>query len=174
MSINNFTPHLLVLSEDNAYRQIATGFISHFAVIHHNVRINKIAKGGLKVLKLFSRSYISGMRTYRHRHILLLFDCDESIENYNIKVQQVIPEDIKDRVFFLSSFNEVENIKDNLGRGKIGHSGKKLAESCYNATFNTHGDAWQCPQLKHNQSELERLAHSVRPFLFNSLPAADV
>lgn len=168
MGVNNYQPHLLILSEDDAYKDMANGFFTHFAIISSGVHIAKPAGGKAKLLDFFLQTHVTAVRKYQQRHVLLLLDLDGDLGCRPNIVKQ-IPTDIHERVFFLCSLNEAENIKKDLGSGKFEAIGEKLAEVCYTDAY-AHaqpGNPWLCPQLEHNRDEVERLARAVRPFLFN-------
>lgn len=168
MGINKYHHHLLILSEDDAYRDIANGFINHFSVACDKISTEKPAGGWQKLIAMFSHEYADDVRKYPNRHVLLLLDLDGEPERYPEEILTRIPPDIKNRVFVLCCRDEAETIKDDLGHGKFEAIGKKLAESCYENTHASADSPWLCPQLQHNQDELIRLATAVRPFLVQS------
>jgi hypothetical protein len=165
MGINQFKPHLLILSEDDGYKDIANGFVKHFAIVSHTVQIEKPFGGWLKLLEGFSQEYEQSVRTYPHRHVLLLLDLDGEFERTS-RVLKQIPDDIRARVFFLCGLNNVERIKSGFGSGFSEDIGEQLAHSCYEDTHANEDTPWSCPQLRHNRGELDRLAAAVRPFIF--------
>ncbi len=164
MGINKELPHLLILPEDDAYRDLANGFVNYDAVADNRIHIAKPAGGWLKLLDVFSQEYESSVRDNRSRHVLLLLDLDGRCGRYSEKVLPKIPEEIRDRVFILSCNDEAENFKKELGGGKFEDFGEKLSKSCRENAY-TKSD-WLCPQLCHNKNELHRLATAVRSFLF--------
>lgn len=111
--------------------------------------------------------YLDEIRKYPGRHVLLLLDLDGNPDRIS-QIGETIPIGISDRVFSLCCLNEAESIKNDLGHGKFEDIGKKLAESCYNSTYDDQsGSPWACSQLSHNRNELNRLATAVRPLLFS-------
>lgn len=165
MSTNKYQPHLLILPEDDAYRDMANGFVKHFAIILRKIQIEKPARGWLDLLECFSKEYVQGVRTYPERHILLLLDLDGQSERGS-RLFDKIPIDIKDRVFFLCGLNEAEDIKRELGSGHFEVIGERLAQSCYDVAHANSNSPWLCQQLQYNKDELVRLATVVRPFIF--------
>ena len=167
MSINKYKQHLLILSEDDAYKDIANGFVNHFAIIGNQVHIAQSAGGWGELLDLFSKKYLDDVRKYKERFVLLLLDLDGEL-NRTSQILTAIPSDVKDRVFFLCCLGEAEGIKKELGHGKFEDFGKRLAESCYNSTYDKFDSIWGCQQLNHNNVELTRLATAVHPLLFGA------
>jgi len=175
MICNPYQNHLLILSEDNAYKDMANGFAGHFAVDGDKINIVKPAGGVQKLLALFLQTYAAGLLKYQNRHVLLLFDLDGN-PNHHLKtiIFNQIPNDIKSRVFFLCGLNEAEDIKRDLGSGKIEDIGERLAESCHDHSYNGPETPWRCSQLAHNRAELKRLAEAVRHFIFLSAPSRGI
>jgi hypothetical protein len=168
MGINKYQQHLLILPEDDAYRDLANGFVRHFAIAYNKIHIAEPACGWSKLLDVFSREYENGVRKCHNRHVLLLLDLDGNTKRYCEEVLNNIPVDIKDRVFVLCCKDEAEDVKRELGSGKFEDIGEKLAQSCYDGTYEGPDMPWFCSQLQHNKNELSRLATAVCPFLFGT------
>lgn len=158
MSVNKYRPHILVLPEDDANRQIANGFVNNPNVDQLAIQVLPIAGGWEKVVDY---NYASGMRQFPKRMIILLIDFDLRENRFNY-VEKRIPNDLKNRVFVLGVGDEPEKLKSFTGLSfeKIG---EKLAQDCADNTNNLWGHEF----LKHNEAELERLRQEVRPFLFD-------
>ena len=77
MGVNKHRPHLFILPEDDANRQIARGFIEHRTIKRRCVQVRNPAGGWKKALKKFHSDYLDGMRRYRGRHLLFLIDFDQ-------------------------------------------------------------------------------------------------
>ena len=169
MSRPNHPKCLLILSEDDAYRDLANGFAEYFAIARRRISVPPPAKGGgRKLLKLLQEK-VEAVRKNLYSHVLLLFDLDGKPEHNLGKILSQIPDDIKDRVYVLCALDEAEYIKSDLRLSKFEAIGEQLAASCDQGTYNHPSAPWQCSQLKHNKAELGRLAGAVRPFIF--LPA---
>ena len=171
MGTNIYQQHLLILSEDDAYRDLANGFVGHFAIVLNKIQIDQPAGGWSKLLDAFTQNYACDIQKYTHRHVLMLLDLDGSSNRYCEDILPKIPANIHNRVFVLSCKDEAENIKRELGQGKWEDMGLKLAESCYDDAYDKLDSPWLLPQLHHNKDELIRLANTVRPFIFNSATA---
>ncbi len=166
MAINRYRKHLLICAEDDAYRDIANGFVKNYAVAAKNIQVDTPAGGLPKLLKIFSEEYIDLLRKYQNCHVLLLLDLDRK-NNRTKVVCDKIPLDVRDRVFVLCCRDEAEDVKKDLKCASPERIGEKLAESCHNNTFTVPGDPWLCVQLQNNAPELTRMAATVRPFLFS-------
>jgi len=162
MRVNKYQPHLLVLPEDDANRQIANGFILNSNINEPAIQVLPIADGWGKVVDKFKENHISEMRKFSKRMIVLLIDFDENYEDRFSYVKKQIPDDLENRVFVLGVLSEPENLRSNLGNN-FECIGENLAKDCSNNT----NELWGHDLLKHNKTELDRMILSVKPFLFN-------
>ncbi|HAT15896.1 MAG TPA: hypothetical protein DCS91_22150 [Microcoleaceae bacterium UBA11344] len=168
MTVNKYQPHVFVLPEDDANRQIATGFILDSNVNEPAIQVLPIADGWGKVVDKFKDNQVSKMRRFPKRMIVLLIDFDRKGERLSY-VKSQIPEDLQDRVFILGVLSEPEDLKgikkkfESIGTGKLEKIGEALANDCSNNT----NELWGHDLLKHNKTELDRMILSVKPFLFN-------
>ena len=80
MSINKNKPHLLILPEDDANRQIVNGFIQNLNVNNRAIQILPIADGWKKAIDKFTKEHIKAMRQYPQRNILLIIDFDRNVK----------------------------------------------------------------------------------------------
>jgi hypothetical protein len=176
MSINKYDPHIIVISEDKANRDIANGFVMQDHVRQRNIHVLPKSlmnnKGGWrKVVNWFVETQASIMQSNKNRIAILLIDFDEK-ENYlgvdekesysryhREYASKIIPANLQDRVFILGCWDEPEKIK-NLGTPE--EIGEGLAQDCYDNTDNF----WKHEQLKHNQDELKRMYPIVNRILF--------
>ncbi len=162
MSINAYKPHLLVLPEDDANRQIADGFVLDSNCNYRAIQVLRVAGGWLKVVDVFKSDYLQPMRQFPERRIVLLMDFDDKPEDRKSFVEREIPEDLKNRVFVLGVRSEPENLKKTTDKNYEA-IGTALAKDC----AENKQDFWMHELLKHNEPELKRLIENVRPFLFN-------
>jgi hypothetical protein len=152
-------PHVLVLPEDDANRQLANGFQLHHSVDTRRMQILEEAGGWHEVLERFKRDHIQDMQRYTNRFMVLLIDFDDR-ENRLQKVMEEVPPSLTDRVFVLGTLSEPEKLRQAVGTyEKIGLS---LAADCQDNTETL----WAHNLLKHNAGELERLKRFVRQILF--------
>ncbi|MBD6619600.1 hypothetical protein FNW02_28220 [Komarekiella sp. 'clone 1'] len=161
MGINKYQPHVFVLPEDDANRQIANGFLLDLNLNSCAIQVLPEARGWEDVVEKFTNDYASTMRQFLKRTIVLLIDFDED-EDRLIYVKHQIPEDLIDRVFVIGVLSEPEKLRKDINKNfeKIGEA---LAKDCSNNT----DKLWGHNLLKHNKTELDRMILSVKPFLFN-------
>jgi len=157
MAVNRERPHLLVLPEDDATRSLADGFSD---MVTGAMQVLRPARGWPHVLEAFLREHVAYLRKYPGAHIVLLIDFDDEHPSRLIHFQSHFPADVSNRVYVLGALTEAETLKREEHR-KFGPLGSDLARECESQT----PMLWLCPQLKHNQPELERLMRQVRPFL---------
>jgi hypothetical protein len=159
MSVNKYRPHVFVLPEDDANRQLANGFLLELESTRQML-VEKPAGGWLEVLNVFETEHIVQMENCHDRNVVLLIDFDDAnVEERLQTVKNRIPDRLADRVFVLGSRNEPEDLKE---LGSLEAVGKGMARDCRNETRTV----WDHPFLRHNVVELERLRQQVRPILF--------
>lgn len=161
MSVNVYKPHVIVLPEDDANRQIATGFLLDPGVKLRTIQVLPAAGGWGNVLGSFVNDQITALRKYQGRHVVLLIDFDDQVEARHTQFLNQFPVDVKDRVFLLGTQSEPEPLRTCCG-DSLENIGKVLAAEC----FRNETDLWQHPLLEHNEVERARLNAKVKSFLF--------
>ena len=161
MSVNKRVPHVLVLPEDDANRQLANGFQLDPLLDARRMQILEEAGGWQEVLNRFKEDHLPEMDRYASRHMILLIDFDKREDRLNI-VRSAIPVRLKDRVFVLGAWSEPEELRQNLGSYES--IGLSLAKECRDGTE----EKWTHGLLCHNAGELARLRLLVRPILFSA------
>jgi hypothetical protein len=161
MSVNRQVPHVLVLPEDDANRQIANGFLLDQSLATRRIQVLEEAGGWQEVLVRFEQDHIFEMDRNSKRFMILLIDFDRRNDRLE-KAQNVIPDRLRDRVFILGAWSEPEDLRQDLGSYET--VGLKLAKDCRDITDVT----WAHDLLSHNAGELDRLRQHVRSFLFPS------
>ena len=160
MSVNKYQPHVFVLCEDDANRQIANGFLLDPSLNGRNIQILEPAGGWRHVLDDFTNTHVDTMSKYPHRYMILVIDFD-GVENRLQKVREIIPQDLVDRVFVLGALIEPEGLRTaNLGTWE--NIGQNLARDCRENTTIT----WSHKLLMHNADELKRIIPILKPILF--------
>ncbi|MEA5565944.1 hypothetical protein [Anabaena sp. UHCC 0399] len=162
MSINKYQPHIFVLPEDDANRQIANGFILDPNLNNRAIQVLPPARGWQKVLEQFTVVHVPEMRKFSKRMIILLIDFDEQPQTRLSYIQNQIPEDLIDRVFVIGVLSEPENLRRDMRKDFEG-IGEALALDC----SENKNHLWEHNLLQHNRIELNRMISSVKPFLFN-------
>lgn len=158
MSVNRFLPHVLVLPEDDANRQLAVGFQLNVTVLRQ-MQVLEPAGGWTEVLRLFAEVHVKEMERNASRCMVLLIDFDGRSDRLE-KAKTFVPDHLKDRVFVLGAFTEPEFLKAALGPYE--EIGSSLASDCREET----DTVWGHPLLQHNAQELARLRETVRQILF--------
>jgi hypothetical protein len=160
MGVNRLQPHLYVLPEDDANRQLALEFqLSLDASRIRRMQVLSTAGGWLRVLERFCADLIVTMESHPLGFALLLIDFDSDPARLNI-AKGYIPDSLAQRVFILGVWTEPEELKARLGSYKA--IGSAMALDCREGT----GVTWEHKLLRHNSPELARLRESVRPILF--------
>ena len=77
MSINKYKPHIWVIPEDDANRQLANGFVQHHSIDIRAIEIDAPAGGWEDVLKLFEREFVQYLHNNQLAHVVMLVDFDE-------------------------------------------------------------------------------------------------
>lgn len=160
MSVNKHLPHVLILPEDDANRQIANGF--HLEVDPLRSRKLQVlieAGGRTQVRDQFLDNEVAGMERYLTRFMVLIIDSDGDANRVSSFIA-AIPLNLRERVFVISTLTEPEDLKPDFG--SFEEIGSHLAKDCREDT-----DAiWGHDLLKHNAAEVARLRQYIRPLLF--------
>jgi uncharacterized protein YcgL (UPF0745 family) len=154
MSVNKERPHLLVIPEDDANRQLIEGFRNHLSIDPRKIHVENVAGGWIKALELFRDSHVSLLRKYGQRQVLILIDFDD--KKRLEKAKEYISDEVRKRVFILGSSSDPEELASTLKMSKE-NVGLALAEACVSAS----DDLWQSQLLSHNQDELARMKESI-------------
>jgi hypothetical protein len=161
MSVNKYLPHVYVLPEDDANRQLANGFVLDQALSTRSIQVLEEAGGWNEVLDHFLSDQVGAMDRYPHRSMVLLIDFDRDGDRLSY-AKAKIPERLIERVYILGTWNEPEDLKVDLGSYET--IGRAMAKDCREGTNAT----WGHHLLQHNAGELNRLRERVRPILFQS------
>jgi len=161
MIINKYQAHLLVLPEGDRNRQIVNGFLMDPALQQRRVQVLPLAHGWSKVLKSFQSQHVEELRRYPLRHLVLLIDFDNSVEDRLAHFRDAFPEDVAGRVYLLGSVDEPEGLKT-----AVGYSFERIGEELARACVRGEAGLWEHRMLRHNRPELDRLIAQVKPFLF--------
>jgi hypothetical protein len=162
MSVNKDRPHLFVLPEDDANRQMVNGFILGLTRDVRQIQALPEAGGWLKALSCFDDDRdgrLASMRRYPHSFLLVLIDGDGQPARFD-QAKQRIPADLADRIFILGTSTQPEALKPDLGSYE--EIGRALAQDCRHGTDRT----WSHCLLRHNAAEVARLREHVMPILF--------
>lgn len=160
MSVNKYLPHVLVIPEDDANRQIAVGFrlMLPFGK-DRRFDIRPLAEGWSFVRKTLLDLQFD-LRRFPERRLVGLLDFDGR-ESRREEIGAMIDAELHDRIFILGSRGTPEELRRELGSFET--IGKALARDCAEGSTTT----WSHPLLSHNTSELERMRASVTAILFD-------
>lgn len=159
MSVNKHLPHVMVLPEDDANRQLATGFHGQIDFARQRqLQVLQVANGWREVLDLFESIHVREMERCAPRYMILLIDFDGQ-ESRLQDAKARVPSHLAERVFVLGSRGEPEDLK---GIGTYEEIGSALARDCRDDT----NAIWGHDFLRNNADELVRLRERVRPILF--------
>ena len=161
MSVNKYLPHVMVLPEDDANRQLANGFLLHESVALRAIQVLNEAGGWTRVRELFANEHIAEMENYTQRHMVLVVDFDRRSNRLN-EMRRAIPNGLAGRVFVIGVWREPEDLPKKLG--SFEHIGYQLANECHENTRKV----WNHELLKHNANEVDRMTTTLRPILFPS------
>jgi len=161
MSVNRYQPHVLVLPEDDANRQLANSFLLDRNLSTWRIQVLVEAGGWSDVLERFLSDQVVDMDRYPKRFMILLIDFDGREDRLQYAKSR-IPERLTERVFILGALTEPEALRADLGSYEA--IGLEMARDCREETNKT----WGHRLLRHNERELDRLRASVRPILFPS------
>lgn len=152
MSVNKYKPHIQILPEDDANRQLANGFVLEMTT--RQIQVLPEAGGWLQVCSVFGSEHVQAMRKFDKRFLVLLIDFDDDLPRLPA-VLETIPQDLTNRVFVLGVRTEPEQLKAQLGSYET--IGRRLAKEC----LDDSGDTWAHVLLSHNQEQLEQLRLKV-------------
>ena len=163
MSANKYAPHIHVLPEDDANRQIANGFWLDEFLASRRLHVLEEAGGWHQAVERFLNVYARQMELTPTRVMVLLLDCDKHPERPE-QVRDRIPTHLRDRVFILGVLSEPEALKSELG--SFESIGLSIARGCREGST----AFWEHPLLRHNGAEINRLNKIARPILFPFAP----
>src|SRR5690606_29462498 len=126
--MNKYRPHLYVIPEDDADRQIANGFVLHARVDSRRVQVVEPAGGWSRVLDIFEEEYLPLLQNL-HTHVVLLIDFDKTPTERRASFNSVIPENLWDRVFVIGPRETPERLRQSLER-TYEEIGRSLADDC--------------------------------------------
>lgn len=162
MSANKYNPHLVILPEDDANRQLVNGFLKDPALNLRRADVLPEEGGWFKVREAFQARFVAYLQRYPLGHLVLLIDFDDQVEDRTTRFREIIPDSVSNRVYLLGSRSEPEPLRKACGFS-LEKIGERLAHECATGRI----DLWKHALLKHNQPELDRLEVNVKPFLFD-------
>jgi hypothetical protein len=159
--MNKYVECVYVISEDDADRQIADGFVLHPRVKEARIQVLPPAGGWPKVLETFRDEYIPVLRAYPTTHVVMLIDFDNQVDRRKADFEREVPAELETRVFVIGSKHTPETLRKQMNKS-FEEIGSALAEDCGTGT----GAHWAHEQLSHNDMDRQRLHQAAKPFLF--------
>src|SRR5580704_8616679 len=99
MSVNKHRPHVFVLPEDDANRQMAKGFeLGLDPSIMRSIQVLEAAGGWEAVLNRFASDHVADMEKYPGRHMVLLIDFDGKTDRLSYATGKILGH-LRERVF---------------------------------------------------------------------------
>ncbi len=161
MSVNKHQPHVMVLPEDDANKDIANGFqLEMDQQYQRRIQILSVARGWIHVLEVFERDHVQDLQRYPNRYLVLVIDFDD-VAGRRAAAETRIPAHLRDRVFIVGTRTEPEDLRRE-SRLSYEAIGQDLARDCRQGTTTV----WDHPLLADNRTELARLSERVRAILF--------
>lgn len=164
MSCNAYMPHVLVIPEDDANRQLANGFVGAPGIAPRRIQVLPPAGGWRGVVETLLSDHVSGMRRFEQRLVVLLLDFDEQVDARRGFVEENVPGDLASRVFTVGVLSEPERLRQDLDLA-LEEIGAVLAGECRGGA---RAPTWRRPLLEHNEPVLAALADRVSSFLFEA------
>lgn len=164
MSVNKFRPHVHVLPEDDANRQICNGFLRDPELNGRRIQVLPVAGGWAKVRDDFANIHCYELEKCKERYLVLVVDFDD-MDSRLAEMSKVVPEHLRDRVIIIGVKTNPEDLRAELNIG-YENIGLQLAESCRS---DPSMRAWSHELLAHNAAELERVAPAIRAILFGNV-----
>jgi hypothetical protein len=161
MSVNKYRPHVYLVPEDEANRQLALGFLNHEAVNEAIVYVRSPAGGWRKALEVYDSEYLPLLRRWPEAHVIILIDFDGDL-NRRVEFEQRTADDVKSRVFVIGSRDEPETLKGEL-KTSLEQIGNQLAQDCLADDLGL----WLHPHLVHNNTEVHRMVQAIKPIVFH-------
>jgi hypothetical protein len=159
VAVNRQRPHLFIVPEDDACRQIVNGFVLKLET-PRQIQIEAAAGGWIPTRDKVLEEHVPALGANPNRHVLVVVDFDHRNNRFEAMLEG-IPENLRDRVFVLGSGGEPEDLKRAFNL-HFEATGKALAEECRD----DQPDKWTHELLSHNASELTRMRSALGAVLF--------
>lgn len=160
MGVNKDRPHILVLPEDDANREIANGFLLYPFLFDRRIQVLGVAGGWTQVLARFNSDHAAQMDRWPERLMILLIDFDRKVDRLE-EVRSGLPARLSERLFTLGAWSNPEALRQ-AGLGSYEEIGFAMAKDCHEETSST----WGHELLRHNAAELSRLTRRAKSILF--------
>jgi hypothetical protein len=160
---NKYRPHIYILPEDDANRQVALATLLGLDIDPQSYKVLHVAGGWLDAKNTFLNDHVPTMRQYGLRSFVLLVDGDMDADRFE-QMRCEIPADLRDRVFILGSLDEPEDLKPDFG--SLDEIGSRLAEDLSDPTLGI----WNHSLLAVNVPEVRRMQATLCPGILSVAP----
>ncbi len=163
---NKYAPHVLVVPEDAAVRDVVNGFVER-VVNSRAIRVERPAGGWSEVQEAVAAD-IYGLSDNSLRQLVVVVDFDTDPRRGDA-IRSASPGCIADRVFVVGPMGEIEDLRRDLVQaGIIGPNtleaiGRLLADECRDGTTSI----WTHDRLRHNEPTYRHMLATLRPILFD-------
>jgi hypothetical protein len=155
---NKYLPHIHVIPEDDANRQIALSLLLELGLNPNRYQVFPPARGWSHVIQSFELDHAANMDRFPEQFIILLIDFDEDTGRLEYAKSR-IPPNLADRVFILGAWSKPEDLKQQFGN--FDEIGSALARDCQDQT----SAIWGHDLLQNNANELQRVQTLVCPLI---------
>ena len=155
---NKYLPHIHVIPEDDANRQIALSLLLELGLNPNRYQVFPPARGWSHVIKSFELDHVANMDRFPEQFIILLIDFDKDASRVEYAKSR-IPPNLADRVFIFGTLSKPEDLKQHFG--SFDDIGAALARDCQEQTSAILGH----PLLQNNANELQRVQTLVCPLI---------
>ncbi len=160
MSVNKYEPHVPVLPDDDANRQMVVGFELDPLLDPRKMYVLLPAGGWMKAIEQFNETHATEIEKYLHHHFVLIVDFDGQNDRLTLLKSQ-IPDGLADRVFIAGTWSEPAKLRMAL-KISLESVGTLLAAECRDA----RPIVWNHELLRHNSGELQRMSEKLAPIVF--------
>lgn len=157
--MGDYPPEILIKPEDDPNRQLAIGFLQHFAVDDRRLKVLPVAGGWLKAVDWLRETGKDRLKRRPNRQIVVMIDGDGDADRF-AKATEDVPETLRDRVFVIGCRREPEQLKREVG-GSYEQIGTRLANGCHDKEYKL----WRQALPSTAAETLERLQSTLRPLI---------
>lgn len=163
--VNKHRPHVLLLPEDAAIKDVAIGFldgVDRQLAMH----IERSAGGWAKARDAVATDCYR-LAAYPERRLVVVIDFDGHTERGS-DIEMACPAAIADRVFVVGPLHDIEDLRKDLQSAgamdgdTLSAIGQVAARDCREGARSL----WSHDKLIHNEPTYRRLLMDVRPILF--------
>jgi hypothetical protein len=157
MAINRYQAHLVVISEDEPYKNLINGVKNLPQVKQEQIHSKPVSGGWVKVFQALEDNH-NLLVNNKNMYLLLLMDFDDDLASRMQLFQEKIAQaSYAERVFLLGVDNkEFEDLKRTLGLSNAEAIGRALVKDCP-GQLSPH---WQNQHLSCNLQEIQRLQNA--------------